>query len=52
MKNLKELKGVKLLSKVEQKAIAGGYACRYPNDWCPPGSVCCGGLCRKGSSCD
>jgi len=40
MKNLKELKGVKLLSKNEQKAITGGYAC-VDNVWCPPGSYCC-----------
>ncbi|NOU17156.1 MAG: hypothetical protein HOO91_06315 [Bacteroidales bacterium] len=52
MKNLKELKGVKLLSKTEQKSIVGGYACRYPNYSCPTGSFCCNGLCRpNGSSC-
>jgi len=41
MKNLKELKGVKILNKSEQKAITGGYACIHPNHTCPPGSYCC-----------
>ncbi|NVO10128.1 MAG: hypothetical protein HXX16_09225 [Bacteroidales bacterium] len=51
MKNLKELKGVKLLSKAEQKVITGGLACR-PDGGCPTGTHCCygglfDGLCRK-----
>ena len=49
MKDLKNLDGAKVLSKTEQKAIKGGLACRYPDNWCPPGSYCCfamGGLCR------
>jgi hypothetical protein len=46
MKNLKNLKGAKKLSKMEQKAIKGGYACREPEMWCPPGSCCEGVLCR------
>lgn len=54
MKNLKELKGAKLLSKAEQKAITGGLACRTEDEWCPPGSYCCmpRGLCRpNGKAC-
>ena len=56
MKELKELKGAKILSKNEQKAITGGYAC-YGGSSCPPGSYCCNPLpdvyiCRKnGSAC-
>ena len=49
MKDLKNLKDAKVLSKMEQKAIKGGLACRYPDNWCPPGTYCCfemGGLCR------
>jgi len=46
MKDLKKMKGVKILSKKEQKAIKGGYACREPEMWCPPGSICVDGLCR------
>lgn len=46
MKDFKNLKGAKKLSKMEQKAIKGGYACREPEMWCPPGSHCCGNLCR------
>jgi len=40
MKNLKELKGVKTLSKNEQKAINGGvFACGMGYD-CPEGWTC------------
>ena len=46
MKDLRNLKNAKKLSKIEQKAIKGGYACREPEMWCPPGSRCCpSGLC-------
>jgi len=42
MKNLKELTGVKVLSKTEQKSIKGGMACSPENGWwCPEGSECC-----------
>jgi hypothetical protein len=43
MKNLKELKGVKVISKTEQKAIAGGIVRGIPcNEFttCPPGTCC------------
>jgi hypothetical protein len=45
MKKLKELKGVKLLSKTQQKSIAGGLACSdvYP---CPTGYCCVGIKCQ------
>lgn len=46
MKKLNELKGVKKLSKNEQKALTGGLACIEPNMTCPTGSHCCGTLCR------
>jgi len=46
MKKLKNLTRAKVLSKIEQKAIKGGYACREPEMWCPPRTVCIGGLCR------
>ncbi len=51
MKELKNLKNGKVLNKTEQKAIKGGYACRYPDFWCPPSSYCDlsfgrDGLCR------
>ncbi len=54
MKELKELKGVKLLTKNEQKQIIGGLACRVSDNWCPTGSHCCTsgdweGLCRLNS---
>jgi len=39
MKNLKDLNGVKVLSKNEQKTITGGLACR-PDGGCPYGSCC------------
>jgi len=42
MKNLKELTGVKVLSKNEQKAITGGQPCSPEDGWlCPEGSICC-----------
>jgi hypothetical protein len=51
MKELKELKGVKLLTKKEQKSVVGGYAC-INGTTCPPNSYCCYGdelykLCRR-----
>ncbi len=40
MKNLKELKGAKVLSKNEQKAIKGGvFACGWGHQ-CPTGWTC------------
>jgi len=52
MKNLKDLSGVKILNKNEQKAIKGGvFACgdgaQCPSGWCCPkdyrlsGNVAC-----------
>ena len=46
MKSLKQLKGAKLLSKMEQKAVKGGFACVEPEMWCPSGTCCVNGLCR------
>ena len=40
MKNLKELKGVKMLSKKEQKAVTGGRGCWIGDMTCPPNSYC------------
>lgn len=56
MKNLKGLKGAKILSKKEQKSILGGFGCPTGGS-CPPGTFCCTkgefeGLCRPvGTSC-
>lgn len=51
MKNLKGLKDVKVLSKMEQKTIAGGLACNTTeNDSCPSG-ICCNGRCREPEEC-
>ena len=48
MKTLKELKGVKELSKTEQKAINGGrWACRAPAN-CESGHCCIYGACVPG----
>lgn len=46
MKTLTELKGVKLLSKTQQKAITGGIGCNdnYP---CPTGYCCVNSVCKK-----
>jgi len=41
MKELNEVKGVKLLTKSEQKQIVGGLACETGTNWCPDGSYCC-----------
>ncbi|NVO08700.1 MAG: hypothetical protein HXX16_01935 [Bacteroidales bacterium] len=41
MKNLKELKGVKVLSKAEQKVITGGLACEESADCLVIGKNCC-----------
>lgn len=40
MKELKNLKGAKMICKTEQRAIKGGifYACTHA---CPPESNCC-----------
>jgi hypothetical protein len=46
MKTLKELKDVKVLSKTEQKAIAGGLACDSVH-LCPTGYCCIANLCKK-----
>lgn len=40
MKNLKELKGVKVLNKNEQKAIKGGVAACGDGHQCPIGWSC------------
>lgn len=48
MNELRNFKNARVLNTKEQKAIKGGYACREPEMWCPPGSYCCfemGGLC-------
>lgn len=45
MKTLKELKGVKKLSKTEQKSINGGLACNDQH-LCPGKSCCVIGICR------
>lgn len=49
MKTLKELKGVKVLSKPEQKAISGGLACEESADCIVLGhNYCCtNGVCRR-----
>jgi hypothetical protein len=57
MKNLKELSGIKNLTKREQRLITGGLACRTGDNYCPGTSFCCLegdfiGLCRpQGRSC-
>jgi len=45
MKTLKELKGVKVLSKPEQKSITGGRACDATHP-CPVGSCCINYICK------
>ena len=41
MKDLRNLKGAKLLSKTEQQAISGGrIACGRYGGVCPPGMCC------------
>ncbi|NOU19459.1 MAG: hypothetical protein HOO91_18035 [Bacteroidales bacterium] len=40
MKNLKELTGVKVLAKNEQKLIKGGLGCSIEDPTCPPYSYC------------
>ena len=48
MRNLKELKGAKLLSKKEQQAISGGKKmCLWGPDgmYCPAPYVCIDGIC-------
>ena len=42
MKTLKELNGVKVLSKNDQKSISGGYLQCNINYPCPPGWCCYG----------
>jgi len=46
MKNLKDLKGVNVLSKTEQKAIVGGLACDSVH-LCPTGYCCIKNLCKR-----
>jgi len=51
MKKLLTLQGVKKLNKKELKAIQGGLACRWPDNYCPGNTVCqtsgpFEGLCR------
>lgn len=46
MRILKKVNGLKMLSKKEQKAVNGGYAC-VDGYRCPPGSYCVRGLCRS-----
>jgi hypothetical protein len=47
MKTLKELKGVKVLNKTEQKAIAGGLIACDSVHLCPTGYCCIGGVCKR-----
>lgn len=50
MKTLKELKGVKMLVKREQEAIAGGkWPCYDANGKfiCPTGYMCLNGVCER-----
>ena len=44
--NVKKMNGLKMLSKKEQKAVNGGYAC-VDGYRCLPGSYCVRGLCRS-----
>ncbi|NOU17632.1 MAG: hypothetical protein HOO91_08745 [Bacteroidales bacterium] len=51
MKNLKELKGVKVLSKNEQKSVAGGYQhCGDGIHYCWPGWCCSFNMCVRDNS--
>lgn len=47
MKNLKELKGAKVLSKNEQKAIKGGLMACDSVHLCPKGYCCVNGVCKR-----
>lgn len=40
MKKILSLKNVKKLNKKELKAIQGGLACRFGDNYCPGNSVC------------
>jgi hypothetical protein len=52
MKNLKELKGVKVLNKSQQKAITGGIACYKANgDWACGTGCCVASHCVPASRC-
>ncbi len=43
---MKNLKGIKMLSKKEQQSINGGRkACNFFSQFCPPGQCCSNGLC-------
>lgn len=47
MKDLKNLKGAKELSKSEQQTIKGGKRqCADGPQPCPPGWICIGGACE------
>lgn len=45
MKTLKDLKGVKELSKNEQKSLCGGKLACDPQHPCPPGTCCVNYVC-------
>jgi len=50
MKNLKNLKGAKMLSKMEQKVVKGGSKECYldgPDPLCPVGYWCVNGVCQQ-----
>lgn len=47
MRTLEELKGVKVLSKTEQKTIAGGYQHCDSTHFCWPGWCCVGNTCLR-----
>ncbi len=48
MKNLKNLKGAKSLSKNEQQSIRGGRQYCNQQKPCPPGYACMSNMCYKG----
>ncbi len=53
MKNLKELKKVKVLSKKEQKAITGGIVCyRVDGSWACGEGCCIQGRCAPEWQCE
>lgn len=53
MKTLKELNGVKVLNKREQKSITGGIACYKANgDWACGNGCCIAGHCAPARQCE